>query len=106
MKRMLTGRFVAIATALCAAALLVTGTAAAAPSVGQAQNTYQDYLHVSNGVVTAGASGSEQCGTPLSHRVGRWLCLSTPASAGKLGPAGTGFCDGWGMPVPVRRLPR
>jgi hypothetical protein len=95
MNRMFIGRVVAIATALCASALLVTGTATAAPSVGQERHAYQDYLHVSNGAVTAGSSGSEQCGTPLAQRVGRWLCLDTPASAKKFGPAGTGFCDGW-----------
>jgi len=82
-------------TALCASALLLSGTAAAAPSGVQPQTAYRDYLHTSSSSVMVGGSGSEQCGTPMANRVGRWLCPANPTPAKKFGPTATGYCDSW-----------
>lgn len=97
MKRILWVRLAGAAMALCSLSFMVVNTAHAEQSDAQASNAYRDYLRPSSFSLEVGGSGSEQCGTALSERVGQWVCPVEP-SALRNRPgvsAATGSCDAW-----------
>ena len=65
------------------------GTAQAAQAHTHAKEAHQEYL---DSTQTVGGSGSDQCGSELSKRIGNWVCPA-PASTAPKAAAGTGYCE-------------